>query len=428
VGIRTDAEEETEAPSEVLRVHEPAPRKLRVVLADDHRRVRAGLRQLLEAEPDFEVVGEADDGLLALQLARRYKPDILLLDHEMPGLRGLDVARAVHRDLPSVRVVMFTFDETVRSLAAASGVSQFLTKDASNGRLASTLRYVAHGVTTPAPARPLVSLSTNGKPVEQAPEQPRPAPKRRSRQALLLFPTFAAAAVLAYVAVRVALYGAVEGAVDAIELAIAVVVAELLAGYAYLSVRRVDKATAETDRKTSELEQIARAVSLYNAPLDLSATVERFLGQIRGCIGDEATAALILYDSGLRTFEPIAEIGPNAGAFKRDVYPLVVLPHEIFEDLVVQQRNWLVNDTTPPSETWKTITNFFPRLKARTIVAIPLRSRGTNLGAVFVRHPAPAAISAEQLAQIEVLCHFIAGAVHTATLQFRAPEVPAPAH
>ena len=150
-GGRADAEEGALGARQSPGSDTPTVRRLRVLIADDHRRIRAGIRIVLEAEPDFEIIGEADDGLQALQLARQHQPDILLLDQEMPGMRGLEVARALQGELPSVRVVMFTFDETVRSMAVASGVAAFLTKDASPGRLASTLRYVGR-VTPPAPA------------------------------------------------------------------------------------------------------------------------------------------------------------------------------------------------------------------------------------------------------------------------------------
>ena len=173
---------------------------------------------------------------------------------------------------------------------------------------------------------------------------------------------------------------------------------------------------------SQELDQIARAVDLYAGPLELSDIADRLLGEMRSVVGPDATATLVLYDAALRTFEPIAEVGPNAGAFKRDVYPLVVLPHEMYERLVVQGRTWRVSDTEPPTETWRVLTNFFPRLQARAFCAIPLRSRGLNLGMVIVRDGRPAAIDGERLAQLERLSHFVASAVHTAALRLRSPE------
>ncbi len=392
-------------------------RRLRVLIADDHRRIRAGIRIVLEAEPDFEIIGEADDGLQALQLARQHLPDILLLDQEMPGMRGLEVARALQGELPSVRVVMFTFDETVRSLAVASGVAAFLTKDASPGRLASTLRYVGR-VTPPAPAAAIAAPET-----QHPTAVPAPAARPRSRppaawSARIMLPTVVAATFPAYVALRIA----IGGPLGVVDLVAVITLGVVIGAYLLRRSRDAGRAAAQDRVRSQELDQIARAIELYAGPLELSEIADGLLAEMRSAVGPDATATLVLYDAAIRTFEPIAEVGPNAGAFKRDVYPLVVLPHEIYEQLVVQQRTWFVEDTEPPTETWRVLTNFFPRVRARSFCAIPLRSRGLTLGMVIVRDGRPAAIDAERLAQLERLSHFIASAVHNAMLRLRAPE------
>ena len=69
--------------------------KTRIVLADDHQVVREGFRALLQAQPDFEIVGETGDGLEAVRLVEKQKPHILVVDLMMPGLNGLEVARQV---------------------------------------------------------------------------------------------------------------------------------------------------------------------------------------------------------------------------------------------------------------------------------------------------------------------------------------------
>ncbi len=79
-----------------------------IVLADDHHVVREGLRSLLEAEPDFSVVGETGDGLEAAQLVERLQPDVLVLDLVMPGLNGLEVTRRVSQRSPQTRVVILS--------------------------------------------------------------------------------------------------------------------------------------------------------------------------------------------------------------------------------------------------------------------------------------------------------------------------------
>jgi len=106
---------------------------IRVVLADDQALVRAGFRALLDAEEGVEVVGEAADGSEAVNLARRLRPDVILMDIRMPGTDGLEATRAITHepDLAEVRVVVLTtfqLDEYVFE-ALRVGASGFLVKD-----------------------------------------------------------------------------------------------------------------------------------------------------------------------------------------------------------------------------------------------------------------------------------------------------------
>lgn len=80
-------------------------RKLRVLLADDHALVRSGIRALLEAQPDIEVIAEADDGREALRLTRELCPDIAIIDIAMPGLNGIDTLRQIFDICPTVKVL-----------------------------------------------------------------------------------------------------------------------------------------------------------------------------------------------------------------------------------------------------------------------------------------------------------------------------------
>ncbi len=118
-----------------------------IVLADDHRIVRQGLRALLAGEADFEVVGEADDGREALELVRRLTPDVLVLDLMMPGLNGLEVARQLPRQSPGVRVVVLSMydDEGFVLEALANGVSGYVLKDSNSSDLIHAVREVAAG-------------------------------------------------------------------------------------------------------------------------------------------------------------------------------------------------------------------------------------------------------------------------------------------
>ena len=105
---------EADASSGIAGMRERAREKERrisrttIVLADDHHIVRQGLRALLEAEPDFSVVGEAADGLTAIDLVERLKPRVLVIDVVMPGLNGLEVTRRVSRSSPRTRVVILS--------------------------------------------------------------------------------------------------------------------------------------------------------------------------------------------------------------------------------------------------------------------------------------------------------------------------------
>ncbi len=118
-----------------------------IVLADDHRIVRQGLRALLSAEEDFSVIGEADDGREALAVVERLNPDVLVLDLMMPGLNGLEVARQVHKHSPKVRIVVLSMhdDEGFVLEALANGVSAYVLKDSNSSDLVLAVREVAAG-------------------------------------------------------------------------------------------------------------------------------------------------------------------------------------------------------------------------------------------------------------------------------------------
>src|SRR4030067_1277213 len=81
---------------------------VKICLADDHRIVRQGLKALLENEPGFSVVGEASEGLKAVDITARLKPDVLVVDLMMPGLNGLEVTRRVARTSPNTKVILLS--------------------------------------------------------------------------------------------------------------------------------------------------------------------------------------------------------------------------------------------------------------------------------------------------------------------------------
>jgi DNA-binding NarL/FixJ family response regulator len=122
---------------------------IRVLLVDDQALVRAGFRALLDAQDDIEVVGEAGDGDEAVRLARRMRPDVVLMDIRMPGTDGLAATRSIVGDdrLSDVRIVMLTtfeLDEYVFE-AIRSGASGFLVKDTEPVELLRAVRAVASG-------------------------------------------------------------------------------------------------------------------------------------------------------------------------------------------------------------------------------------------------------------------------------------------
>ncbi len=127
---------------------------VRVILADDHTLVRAGLRKLLELVPDLTVVGEAQDGLELLTLVEQLQPDLVLLDIAMPGLNGLEAAARMARSWPRIRVLILSMhqgEEYVRQ-ALRSGAAGYLLKDAAPLELELALKAVLAGETYLSPA------------------------------------------------------------------------------------------------------------------------------------------------------------------------------------------------------------------------------------------------------------------------------------
>ena len=120
---------------------------IRVVLVDDQAMVRTGLRMVLAAEPDIDVVGEAADGASGLRVVTELKPDVVLLDVRMPGMDGLEAARRIlAADLPTRVIVLTTFDEDEYVAAALrAGVSGFLLKVGPPEDLVVAVRTVAAG-------------------------------------------------------------------------------------------------------------------------------------------------------------------------------------------------------------------------------------------------------------------------------------------
>lgn len=117
-----------------------------VLIADDQALVRTGLRMILETEPDLEVVGEAADGLEAVRLAQQLRPEVVVMDLNMPRMGGVDATRAIFAEGHSRVLVVTTFDDDVLLAdALRAGASGFLLKTAPAEQLVAAVRAVADG-------------------------------------------------------------------------------------------------------------------------------------------------------------------------------------------------------------------------------------------------------------------------------------------
>ena len=120
---------------------------IRILLADDHALFREGLKSLLESEPDFRVIGEASDGREALRAALEVRPDVILMDIQMPGLDGVEATKEILREDPEAKVVMLTMyrQDAYVFEAVKAGARGYLLKDASAQELIDAIRRVYSG-------------------------------------------------------------------------------------------------------------------------------------------------------------------------------------------------------------------------------------------------------------------------------------------
>ncbi|WP_433376036.1 response regulator [Streptosporangium sp. CA-115845] len=144
--------------------------RIRLVIADDQAMIRTGLRFVAETAPDIEVVGEAADGLEALSVTRRLRPDVLLMDIAMPRLDGLGAARLLLADPHPPRIVILTTFDTDENLHASlrAGVNGFLLKTSPPEQLIEAVRVVAAGdalIDPAATTRVIASFTAHHEPV-----------------------------------------------------------------------------------------------------------------------------------------------------------------------------------------------------------------------------------------------------------------------
>ena len=128
--------------------------KIRVLLADDHRILRDGIRALFDDQADIEVVGEAEDGLKTVKMVAQLRPDVVVMDIAMPLLNGLEATRQIQRDHPRVKVLILTMhenEEYIRQVLAA-GALGYVLKDAAARDLLGAIRAVYQGEAVLSPA------------------------------------------------------------------------------------------------------------------------------------------------------------------------------------------------------------------------------------------------------------------------------------
>jgi len=136
--------------SEVVRRERPAlhsltrgaPKSVRILIADDHPLVRAGLRELLSERPGIQVVGEAANGVEAISQAVGLQPDVIIMDVSMPQMDGIEATRQIHGNLPKIRIVgLSTYDDdNVECLMREAGAAAYFTKNEGSDRLLEYLR------------------------------------------------------------------------------------------------------------------------------------------------------------------------------------------------------------------------------------------------------------------------------------------------
>jgi len=126
-----------------------SPPKISVLLADDHSLVRRGFRRMLEDDPGIAVVGEARDGDEAVELARRHRPQVIVMDCAMPGTNGVAATRQILQESPNIAVLMLSMhaEDTLVRQALAAGARGYILKNALDLDLAGAVRRVAHGET-----------------------------------------------------------------------------------------------------------------------------------------------------------------------------------------------------------------------------------------------------------------------------------------
>jgi two-component system nitrate/nitrite response regulator NarL len=154
---------------------------IKILLVDDHTLFRSGVRLILQRNPEFEIVGEASDGLEGVKRAKQLKPDVVLMDLNMPGLSGLEAMQLIVEDLPETIVLMLTVSEGAEDLTAAlkNGARGYLLKNIEADYLVQSIKRAAAGepVIADAMTAKLVMQFQVGNHVTATPEREKLTPR-----------------------------------------------------------------------------------------------------------------------------------------------------------------------------------------------------------------------------------------------------------
>ena len=158
---------------------------IRILLIDDHTLFRSGVRALLQRQPDFEVVDDAADGIEGFKRAKQHRPDVVLLDLNMPGLSGIETLQLLQQDLPDTAVIMLTVSEDVDELTRAlrEGACGYLLKNMDADALAAMIRRAAEGESVIAESMTQRLIAQMRTPVRAEDAAPAPSPEPRGSSA-----------------------------------------------------------------------------------------------------------------------------------------------------------------------------------------------------------------------------------------------------
>jgi NarL family two-component system response regulator LiaR len=142
--------------------------RIRILLADDHDMVRRGLAVFLQAFPDMELVGEAADGVEAIEQCEQVRPDVILMDVMMPRMDGIEATRHIRSRYPDIQILMLSSseDEDLIKSAIQAGAIGYVLKDISTNEMADALRNAHHGQSTLSPAATQALVAATARPPE----------------------------------------------------------------------------------------------------------------------------------------------------------------------------------------------------------------------------------------------------------------------